>query len=126
MATMQASEFRRSGYLGKILVALGVAALFASLAFLAQPAAHLFEQLRHGFFAVIPAVGLSILTAARAFAFHQIDYFSLFSHILVLFSAMVAIILGIVVWSSPSTSAKTLPSRASASAQREAASESPR
>src|SRR5487761_172157 len=102
MATLQVRGFGRRSFLGKVLVAFGVAALFASLAFLAGPAAHLFDQLRDGLFTVLPALGLSFLTAARAFAFHQIDYFSLFSHILVLFSAMVAIILGTVLWSSHS------------------------
>lgn len=95
MAAGQAAGYRQKSYLGRILVALGVAALLADLAFLAVPLEGLVEKLKDGLFGVLPTLGLSFLSAARAVAFHQIDYFSLISRILVLFSAMVAVIVGL-------------------------------
>jgi hypothetical protein len=70
--------------------------MLSDLAFLAQPLERLVERLREGLFALVPSLGLSFLSAARAIAFHQLDYFSLISRILVLFTAMVAVIVGIV------------------------------
>ena len=96
MATQQHAGYGQRGSLGKILVTVGSVALLADITFLAVPLERLVERLRDGLFGFVPALGLSFLNAARAIAFHQIDYFSLISRILVLFSAMAAIIVGIV------------------------------
>jgi hypothetical protein len=105
MATRRAAGNNRSGILGRILLASGSLALLADLAFLAQPIAHLIARIRDGLFGLIPALGLSFLSAARAIAFHQMDYFSLVSRILVLFTAMVAVIVGIALLRSHSAHA---------------------
>jgi hypothetical protein len=60
------------------------------------------------------------LTAARAIAFHQMDYFSLISRILVLFSAMTAIIVGFVLLRSRTAQVGAEQWHASASGEREA------
>lgn len=86
--------------MGRILVSLGFAGLMADIAFLAQPLARLAQKLAEGLFSIVPALGLSVLNAARAIAFHQIDYFSLVSRILVLFLALVAVVAGTVLWNS--------------------------
>jgi hypothetical protein len=87
-------------FMGRILVSLGFAGLIADLAFLAQPLERLAQKLSEGLFSVVPALGLSVLNAARAIAFDQIDYFSLISRILVLFLALVAVVTGTVLWNS--------------------------
>ena len=86
--------------MGRILVSLGFAGLIADLAFLAQPLGRLAQKLTEGLFSVVPALGLSVLNAARVIALHQIDYFSLISRILVLFLALVAVVTGTVLWNS--------------------------
>jgi hypothetical protein len=96
MATPQHAGYEQRGYLGRILIILGSVAVLSDLAFLAQPLERLVERLREGLFALVPALGLSFLSVARAIAFHQLDYFSLISRILVLFTAMVAVVVGIV------------------------------
>jgi hypothetical protein len=120
MAKRQHAGYERRGLLGRILVTLGSVALLADLSFLAQPLERLAERLGQGLFALLPTLGLSFLNAARAIAFQQIDYFSLFSRILVSFTAMLAMIVGIALLRSPyprSTNADHLP--ASAFRQRE-------
>jgi len=120
MATGQEAERKQKVYWGRAFVTLGFAVLLADLAFLAQPFEKLVDRLRDGLFGFVPALGLSLLTAARTIAFHQIDYFSLVSRILVLFSAMTAIIVGIVLLGSRNaraTGAKHL--RASAFSEQE-------
>jgi hypothetical protein len=110
----------RRGYLGTILVTLGLVAMVADLEVLAQPLLRLAERLHEGVFGLIPSLGLSFLNAAGAFAFHQIDYFSLITRILVLFTAAVAIVVGLALLRSPfarSTHADHL--RASAFHERE-------
>jgi hypothetical protein len=96
MATGQAASSKQKVHWGRILVALGLTGLVADLAFLALPLEHLVERLKDGLFGVLPSLGLSFLNAIRAVALHQVDYFSLVSRILVLFSAMVAMIIGLV------------------------------
>lgn len=110
----------RRGYLGTMLVTLGFVALVADLEVLAQPLVWLAERFHEGVFGLIPSLGLSFLNAVGAFAFHQVDYFSLISRILVLFTAAVAIVVGLALLRSPyprSTNADHL--RASAFRQRE-------
>ena len=102
MATRKHTGYVHWGYLGRILVILGSAALVADLAFIAQPLETLAEKLGQGLFGLVPALGLDFLDAARAIALHQIDYFSLVSRILVLFTSMVAVIVGIAWLRSPS------------------------
>jgi uncharacterized iron-regulated membrane protein len=86
--------------MGRILVSFGFAGLIADLAFLAQPLQRLAQRLGEGLFGLVPALGLSVLNAARAIALHQIDYFSLISRILVLFLALLAMVTGTVLWNS--------------------------
>jgi hypothetical protein len=108
------------GYLGTILVTLGFVAMAADLEVLAQPLVRLAERLHEGVFGLIPSLGLYFLNAAGAIAFHQVDYFSLISRILVLFTAALAIVVGLALLRSPypcSTNADHL--RASAFRQRE-------
>jgi hypothetical protein len=94
MATPTHAGYERRGYLGTILVTLGSVALVADLEVLAQPLVRLAERLHGGVFSFVPSLGISVLNAARAFAFHQIDYFSLVSRILILFTAAVAVVVG--------------------------------
>ena len=105
METRLQSENTRRGLLGRIMVMLGSIALIADLAFLAQPIERLAEKLSEGLFALLPSVGLSFLHAASAIAFHQVDYFSLVARILVLFTATVAVIVGIALLQSLSARA---------------------
>jgi hypothetical protein len=76
--------------------------MLADLAFLAQPLERVIQRVREGVLGILPAIGVSLLDAARAVAFHEIDYFSLLSRILVLFTAMVAVIVGIALLGSRS------------------------
>jgi hypothetical protein len=103
MATPQHAGYEQRGYLGRILIILGFIAVLSDLAFLAQPLERLVERLREGLFALVPSLGLSFLSAVRAIAFDQLDYLSLISRILVLFTAMVAVIVGITLLRPPST-----------------------
>jgi hypothetical protein len=102
MATQQHPGNVQKGYWGRFLVLLGSVALIVDLAFLAQPFERLAEKVGEGLFSLLPTLGLSFVHAARAFAFHQIDYFSLISRILVLFTAMVALVVGSTLWKSTS------------------------
>jgi len=103
MATPQHAGYEQRGYLGRILIILGSLAMLSDLGFLAQPLERLVERLHEGLFALVPSLGLSFLSAARAIAFHQLDYFSLISRILVLFTAIVAVIVGMVLLRPAST-----------------------
>lgn len=120
MATRQAAGHKQRVNLGRAFVTGGLAVLLADLAFLAQPLGMPVERLRDGLFGFVPALGLSFLTAARAIAFHQMDYFSLISRILVLFSAMTAIIVGFVLLRSRTAQVGAEQWRASTSGEREA------
>jgi hypothetical protein len=100
MAAQQPATQEKRRFMGRILVSLGFAGLFADLAFLAQPLERLAQKLSEGLLSLIPTLGLSVLNAARAIAFHQIDYFSLISRILVLFLALLAVVAGTVLWNS--------------------------
>jgi hypothetical protein len=100
MAGRHLATQEKRRFMGRILVSLGFAGLIADLAFLAQPLERLAQKLSEGLFSVVPALGLSVLNAARAIALDQIDYFSLISRILVLFLALVAVVAGTVLWNS--------------------------
>lgn len=95
MAKGQAVGYEQMSFLGRILVTLGLAALVADFAFLSHALTHLLESAKSGLLGFVPAIGMSLLNAARVIAFHQIDYFYLVSRILVLFFAMVAVIVGL-------------------------------
>jgi hypothetical protein len=105
METRQHSENTRRILLGRIMVALGSIALLADLSFLVRPIERLAQSVSQGLFSLLPSLGLSFLHAASAIAFHQVDYFSLVVRILVLFTAMVAIIVGTAMLQSPSARA---------------------
>jgi hypothetical protein len=83
-------------------VTLGFVALVADLEVLAQPLVRLAERFHEGVFGLLPSLGLSFLNAAGAFAFDQIDYFSLISRILVLFTAAAAVVVGLALLRSQS------------------------
>jgi hypothetical protein len=100
MAGRHLATQEKRRFMGRILVSLGFAGLIADLAFLAQPLERLAQKLSEGLFSLVPALGLSVLNAARAIALDQIDYFSLISRILVLFLALVAVVAGTVLWNS--------------------------
>jgi hypothetical protein len=100
MARRQLATHEKRRYMGRILVFRGFAGLIADLAFLAQPLERLAQRFSQGLFSLVPALGLSVLNAARAIALDQIDYFSLISRILVLFLALVAVVAGTVLWNS--------------------------
>lgn len=102
MAMPTHAGYQRRGYWGTILVTLGFVALVADLEVLAQPLGRLAERLQEGAFSLVPSLGLSFLNAARAFALHQIDYFSLVSRILILFTAAVAVVVGLALLRSQS------------------------
>ena len=85
---------KQRGYWGKVLVVLGLVALGTDLSFLLQPLGMVAERSREGLLGLVPTLGMCILNATHAIAFHQIDFISLISRILVLFSAMVAVIAG--------------------------------
>lgn len=94
MASPQHPEYGLKGYLGRIFLTLGLVALMADLAVMAQPLVPLVEKVSEGLFGLVPAIGLSVLNAARVIALHELDYFSIISRILVLFISMVAVIVG--------------------------------
>jgi hypothetical protein len=81
-------------YWGRGLVILGVCAILTDLVFLARPLMRLLSATREGLYGILPTIGLSLLHTARAIVFHQVDYFSLVGRILILFSAVVAVVLG--------------------------------
>jgi hypothetical protein len=100
MAPRKHATYEKRRYMGRILVSFGFVGLIADLAFLAQPLERLAQKLSLGLLSLVPALGLSVLNAARAIALHQIDYFSLISRILVLFLALLAMVTGTVLWNS--------------------------
>jgi len=88
------STNKQKGYLATGLVAAGFIALLAQVFLLARPALALVTTLKSGL-GVLPALGMCLLNATQAIAFHQVDYSALISQILVLCTAMVTIIVGL-------------------------------
>ncbi|HKV25607.1 MAG TPA: hypothetical protein VJN93_13520 [Candidatus Acidoferrum sp.] len=86
----------RKNLFSKILMTAGLLALMLDLSFLLSPLSQLFASAHSSLIGFVPALGMSFLSAARSIFFHQLDYFSLVSRILVLFCAMVAIISSLV------------------------------
>jgi hypothetical protein len=101
MATRQHAGHSQKTLWGKLLVIFGSIALVADSSFLAQPFERLAERLSNGLFSLLPTIGLSFADAVRAVALHQVDYFSLISRILVLFTATVALVVGSALLRSP-------------------------
>jgi hypothetical protein len=73
---------------------LGLAVTLTDLWLLVKPILELASHIHQGFLGVLPSLGMCLLNAANAIAFRQVDYAWLISHILVLFSAMTALLIG--------------------------------
>lgn len=99
MTKQQTTGTKQRIYRGRVLVMLGIAALLADLAALLEPLGQLLLAAKGGLYSFVPAAGLSFLNVVRAVAFHQVDYFSLVCRILVLSSALVAVVVGTALWS---------------------------
>ena len=89
-------------YFGGGLVLAGLLALQANLGFWGAPLATLIEGSKNGLAGVLSLSGFYLLHAAGNIVLGQVDYFSLASRILLLFCAMVALILGMVLMYSAS------------------------
>lgn len=111
MAISPATARKSEGYWGAALAAAGFLALLINL-FLATPFSHILATSK-GFAGTVSTLGLSVLRTAGAFALGQVDYFSLSTHILVLFSAMLAVIFGIALMRSHSRAADKIASTSS-------------
>lgn len=94
MATRRASGYKQKGYVGRFLVALGLIALTVDLSILLQPFGILVFRLNEGLLGVIPTLGMRVLNATHALAFHQVNYISLAAWVLVSCCAMASIIAG--------------------------------
>ncbi|MGB2624645.1 MAG: hypothetical protein WA857_00910 [Candidatus Acidiferrum sp.] len=94
MAKGLAEERKQKSFWGALLLILGLAAILADLAFLAPSLLYLLSSAKAGLMGLVPALGMSFLNATRAIALHQVSYFALASRILVLFSALVAVVVG--------------------------------
>jgi hypothetical protein len=95
MASRKTNANKQRGYLGKSLLTLGVVALIADLWFLLGPLESLLGRSKEGPLGVLPELGMCLLNATHAIAFHQVSYAALISRILVLFCAMVVLIVGV-------------------------------
>lgn len=80
---------------GQGLAAVGLMVLLGDIFTLARPLWDMAEQLQQGLLGVIPAVGMCLVNATNALAFHRVDYFWLGAHLLVLSCAMTGLIAGI-------------------------------
>jgi hypothetical protein len=98
MAKGQPGGNKARGYMGRALVVLGLAVLLADAAFLAPSFEQLIEGFRQGLLGLVPALGLSLLHAVRVIVLQQVDYVSLVSRILVLFSSLALMVTGAVLW----------------------------
>lgn len=94
MAILRASNYKQTGYVGRFLVALGLVALAVDLSFLLQPFGIVVSRLNEGLLGVLPTLGMCLLNATHALAFHQVNYLSLVSWVLVSCCAMASIIAG--------------------------------
>jgi hypothetical protein len=73
---------------------LGLAMALTDLWLLVRPLVELAGRIHQGFLGVLPSLGMCLLNATNAIAFHQIGYVWLISHMLVLCSAMAALLMG--------------------------------
>ncbi|HYL62987.1 MAG TPA: hypothetical protein VE077_10235 [Candidatus Methylomirabilis sp.] len=104
MASKPVSMTNKKTYWGSALIVAGLLALLANLAPAAASSARFVASFKTGLTGLVSSVGLSFLHAVGAVALGQVDYATVFARILVLFSAMVAIILGIALMRSRSSS----------------------
>ncbi len=109
MAKGQAAIRKQKSFWGALLLILGFAAILADLAFLAPSLLYLLSSAKAGLMALVPALGMSVLNATRAIALHQVSYFDLASRILVLFSALVAVVVGTTLCNARPASAPASP-----------------
>ena len=103
MTKQPVSSKKQKGYWGTGLVTVGLVALLLDLGVVVQPFSHLIQTAQNGLAGVTSLAGLSLLNAVRSVAFHQVDYLALSLRILVLFLAMLAVIVGIVLMRSRSS-----------------------
>jgi len=94
MAKWQPIESIQRGYLGCAMVVFGLTALAAQVAAFAPSVLHILQSARQGILSLVSALSLSLLEPAQAILFHRMDYFSLVSRILLLFSALAATLIG--------------------------------
>ena len=94
MATPQAAKNRFWSYLGGALVALGLAVLVVSLATLGLQIQGLMERSGMQSLGFLPALGVAFLHTAQALAFGQSGVFFVVTRLLVLFSALAAVVVG--------------------------------
>lgn len=110
---------KQKAYWGLGLILLGLATLAPNLALVAAPIEHVLQTSAHGVAGLVSFAGLSVIRAAGSFALGQVDYFSLASRILLLFCAMVAVIVGMVLICSRSTAGRSASFRSSAFTEEE-------
>jgi hypothetical protein len=94
MARAKLTKRGQRVYLGKILMILGLAAAFTDLWLLLKPLFDLASSIHQGVLGLLPSLGMCLLNATNAIVFHQIGYGWLISHMLVLCSAMAALVMG--------------------------------
>jgi len=94
MTRQHAIRGNQKAYWGKGLIGAGLLALAAEVSIISRPLWDLIQRTHDGLLGVLPALGIYVLNATNAFAFHQLDYLWLASHILVLSCAMAAVIAG--------------------------------
>lgn len=94
MAKDRTAKYQGDEFIGKALVVLGLVTLSADLTFLVQPVVSLIGKLQDGVLGVLPTLGGAILNATQAIAFHEINYISLISRILILFTGLTAFVVG--------------------------------
>jgi hypothetical protein len=75
-------------------MALGVAMAVVDVWLLVKPLLDLASRIHQGFLGLLPSLGMCLLNATNAIAFHQIGYVWFIPHILVLCSAMAALLIG--------------------------------
>jgi len=95
MANRKPNTNKQRGHVSTLLLTAGSIALVADLSFIAQPLTALLGRSKEGLLGVLPQLGMCLLNATHAIAFHQIAYIPLISRILVLFCAMVGLIAGV-------------------------------
>lgn len=117
MAKRSATTEKQKAYRGSALILLGLGALVVNVVPFANLLAHLLQTSKNGIAGVAPTVGLSFARAAGSILLGQVDYLPLASRILLLFFAMLALTVGLVLTCSRS---RKTSSRSSSPGEREA------
>jgi hypothetical protein len=94
MARAKLNGRKQRVYLGRMLAIVGFAMAFTDLWLLVKPLLELASSIHQGAWGLLPSLGMCLLNATNAIAFHQIGYGWLISHMLVLCCAMVAVVMG--------------------------------